>query len=183
MEASDRGRGERNRLGHLGRPAATVVPLTTGFRVPGAVLALANQLLPSLGVSVPPAVSLRQDGVLEIHHANDLPAATVAAVRAALAVEGSIAVICSDGSAPALATALAEAGQPVTLGGFSSEESTEESRVTVLPATLAKGLEYDHVVVVEPALIDLRELYVALTRPTKSLTVVHSRPLPAELHV
>ena len=50
----------------------------------------------------------------------------------------------------------------------------------------SKGLEFDHVVVVEPALIEeeggdsgLRELYVALTRPTKTLTIVHSRPLPA----
>jgi DNA helicase IV len=44
------------------------------------------------------------------------------------------------------------------------------------------------VVVVEPAAIvaeggesGLRELYVALTRPTKTLVVVHARPLPAEL--
>ena len=50
----------------------------------------------------------------------------------------------------------------------------------------SKGLEFDHVVVVEPALIveeggdsGLRELYVALTRPTKTLIVVHARPLPA----
>ena len=53
------------------------------------------------------------------------------------------------------------------------------------PPREAKGLEFDHVVVVEPALIvdeggerGLRELYVALTRPTKTLVVVHSRPLP-----
>ena len=50
----------------------------------------------------------------------------------------------------------------------------------------AKGLEFDHVVVVEPALIaaheqGLRELYVALTRPTKTLVVVHGQPLPAAL--
>ena len=48
----------------------------------------------------------------------------------------------------------------------------------------AKGLEFDHVIVVEPALIaereqGLRHLYVALTRPTKTLVVLHSRPLPA----
>ena len=52
----------------------------------------------------------------------------------------------------------------------------------VLTPRQAKGLEFDHVVVVEPALIPtLRELYVALTRPTKTLVVVHARPLPAEL--
>jgi DNA helicase IV len=56
----------------------------------------------------------------------------------------------------------------------------------VLTPREAKGLEFDHVVVVEPAQIvddggegrGLRELYVALTRPTKTLVVVHSRPLP-----
>ena len=59
--------------------------------------------------------------------------------------------------------------------------------VTVLPATLAKGLEFDHVVVVEPAAIagqgpaGPRRLYVAITRCTRSLTVVHSAPLPAVL--
>jgi len=53
--------------------------------------------------------------------------------------------------------------------------------VPVLTPRQAKGLEFDHVVVVEPALIDLRELYVALSRPTKTLVVVHARPLPAEL--
>ena len=60
--------------------------------------------------------------------------------------------------------------------------------VPVLTPREAKGLEFDHVVVVEPAAIveeggdaGLRELYVALTRPTKTLTVVHSRALPAEL--
>jgi DNA helicase IV len=58
--------------------------------------------------------------------------------------------------------------------------------VPLLPPHQAKGLEFDHVVVVEPALIaghvqGLRELYVALTRPTRTLVVVHARPLPEEL--
>ena len=61
--------------------------------------------------------------------------------------------------------------------------------IPVLTPRQAKGLEFDHVVVVEPALIvdegtgdqGLRELYVALTRPTKTLVVVHSRPLPDAL--
>ncbi len=58
--------------------------------------------------------------------------------------------------------------------------------VPLLTPRQAKGLEFDHVVVVEPAAIaesrqGLRELYVALTRPTKTLIVVHAQPLPAEL--
>jgi DNA helicase IV len=53
--------------------------------------------------------------------------------------------------------------------------------VPVLTPREAKGLEFDHVVVVEPALIPLRELYVALTRPTKTLVVLHARDLPPQL--
>lgn len=53
-------------LAHLGKPDAHVVPLTTGFRVPQAVVGLANGLLGRLGVEVPAARSLRRDGELRI---------------------------------------------------------------------------------------------------------------------
>ena len=59
--------------------------------------------------------------------------------------------------------------------------------ITVVPVSVVKGLELDGVVVVEPADIvsgeaqGLRALYVALTRSTKRLTVVHSLPLPAAM--
>jgi DNA helicase IV len=58
--------------------------------------------------------------------------------------------------------------------------------IPLLTPRAAKGLEFDHVVVVEPALVaahaqGLRELYVALTRPTRTLVVLHSRPLPDAL--
>jgi DNA helicase IV len=62
-----------------------------------------------------------------------------------------------------------------------------ETRVTVVPASLAKGLEFDHVIVVEPAEIvaaelrGLRRLYVVLTRAVSRLTVLHATPLPSEL--
>jgi DNA helicase IV len=64
----------------------------------------------------------------------------------------------------------------------------DETRIAVLTPREAKGMEFDHVIVAEPALIveegreqGLRELYVALTRPTTTLVVVHSQPLPREL--
>ena len=65
----------------------------------------------------------------------------------------------------------------------------DETRIPVLTPRESKGLEFDHVVVVEPARIleesvggqGLRELYVALTRPTTTLVVAHSRPLPPPL--
>jgi len=65
-----------------------------------------------------------------------------------------------------------------------------ERPVDVVPATLAKGLEFDHVTLLEPAAIvggeadrvtGLRRLYVCLTRAVTSLTVHHTEPLPPEL--
>jgi DNA helicase IV len=167
-------------LVHLGKPGAPVVPLTIGFRVPEAVIALANRLLPALAVDVPAARSLRRDGWLRLTQASDLGGATSAAVAEALTHEGSIAVIAADSAVAGLREALREFGP----GGPEDEE-----RVTVLPATLAKGLEYDHVIVVEPADIvaaeprGLHRLYVVLTRAVSRLAVVHRQPLPAALTV
>lgn len=155
----------RTLLEHLGKPAARVVPLTTGFRVPAVVVALANRLLPALGVDVPEARSLRTDGALTIG------ATSLAdAVHRALQFEGSIGVIAADATVPLIVAA-----------------GIEHERVTVLPASLAKGLEYDHVIVVEPAdIVDaeprgLNRLFVVLTRAVSRLDVLHERPLPAPL--
>ncbi|MFF1807660.1 HelD family protein [Streptomyces sp. NPDC058251] len=165
-------------LGHLGKPDAAVVPLTTGFRVPAAVAELANRLLARLDVAVPPVRSLRRDGRLRTRSASDLPAATVRAVREALTHEGSVGVIAADTDVVGVREALRAAGiataGPDELG----------ARVAVVPAGLAKGLEYDHVVAVEPAAVaegetrGLHRLYVVLTRAVSRLDVVHARPLP-----
>ncbi|MFF5213829.1 HelD family protein [Micromonospora sp. NPDC000442] len=173
----------RESLRHLGKPDATVVPLTIGFRVPAAVLAFANRLLPALAVDVPPAESLRGDGALEVRTVSDLAAATVAEVRAALTHEGSIAVIAADGTVDELRSALAEAGVETA----TADGPATGARVTVMPATLVKGLEYDHVIAVEPAAIasaeqrGLNRLYVVLTRAVSRLSVLHAAPLPAPL--
>jgi DNA helicase IV len=164
-------------LGHLGKPGATVVPLTMGFRVPEKVLALANRMLPMLAVDVPAATSLRHDGELAVRLAEDLDEATVSEVRAAMSIEGSIGVIAADAAVAGLAEALAKAG--IATGDASGDE-----RVSLLPATVAKGLEYDHVIVVEPADIveaeerGLSRLYVVLTRAVSRLSVLHAKPLP-----
>ncbi|HEY8471076.1 MAG TPA: AAA family ATPase [Natronosporangium sp.] len=174
----------RATLAQLGKPAAAVVPLTTGFRVPAKVLALANALLPALAVDVPAAKSLRHDGSLAVHRVGDRTAATVEQVRAALAHEGSIAVIAADADAGPLRAAIEAAG----IETADPEEPGAAARVTVVPATLAKGLEYDHVIVVEPAAIvaaeprGLHRLYVVLTRAVSRLVVLHTDPLPAPLH-
>ncbi|MGH3410939.1 MAG: ATP-binding domain-containing protein, partial [Streptosporangiaceae bacterium] len=88
---------------------------------------------------------------------------------------------------PALAAALTRAGLPhVTLdGGEASAQLTPY--ITLVPVTLAKGLEFDQVIVVEPSRIaaaerrGLHRLYVALTRAVSRLTVLHSEPLPEAL--
>jgi DNA helicase IV len=170
-------------LEHLGKPDAAVVPLTVGFRVPAMVVALANRLLPALGVDVPEAVSLRRDGHLEIRASADLVPDVVAEVRAALQHEGSVAVIAADAAVPGLRAALAAAG----LEAATPDDVDSAARVTVVPATLVKGLEYDHVVVVEPAAIvaaearGLHRLYVVLTRAVSRLSVLHTLPLPSPL--
>ncbi|MFF1699560.1 HelD family protein [Streptomyces sp. NPDC058257] len=173
-------RGWPELLAHLGKPDASVTPLTTGFRVPKAIVGLANRVLASLDVDVPPARSLRADGELRIKEVRDLGAAAVGVVRDALSREGSVGVIAADADTDRLREALAAAGiesaGPDDLG----------ARVTVLPASMAKGLEYDHVVAVEPAAIAEAErrgpsrLYVVLTRAVSRLDVLHSRPLPWE---
>ncbi|MFJ5225558.1 HelD family protein [Streptomyces sp. NPDC088400] len=171
-------------LAHLGRPDAAVIPLTTGFRVPGAVVDLANRLLASLDVDVPPARSLCGDGHLTIRQVSDLTSGVTEAVREALTHEGSIGVIADGGEADRLRTALDAAGIATSTA---DELGTTAARVTVLPATAAKGLEYDHVVLAEPAAIAEAEargphrLYVALTRAVSRLDIVHGRPLPEEL--
>ncbi|WP_436837849.1 HelD family protein [Micromonospora rifamycinica] len=173
----------RESLAHLGKPDAAVVPLSVGFRVPAVVVAFANRLLPALAVDVPPAVSLRSDGALDVRTVADLAAATVAEVRAALGRDGSVGVIAADDAVDGLRAALAAAGVPTA----TADDPAAPARVTVVPATLVKGLEYDHVVVVEPAAIvaaeprGLHRLYVALTRAVSGLSVLHTAPLPGPL--
>ncbi|MFD7964170.1 HelD family protein [Streptomyces zaomyceticus] len=163
-------------LAHLGKPGAPVVPLTLGYRVPAAIVDLANRLLPHLGADVPAGRSVRKDGEVTFRRGTDLLAVTREAVREALTAEGSVGVITADGLVGAVEQAVREGGE------------TEE-RVTVLPASVVKGLEFDHVVVVEPAAIVAAEargthrLYVALTRAVSRLTLVHAAELPEWLGV
>ncbi|MCT2589409.1 AAA family ATPase [Streptomyces sp. N2-109] len=172
-------------LAHLGIAEAAVIPLSTGFRVPEEILALANRLLGSFPAEFPAARSLRRGGELSLRRIAELAPDTVAAVRAALAREGSIGVIAHGPDVASLREALGAAGIDTT--GPGAGELGGAPRVTVLAATEAKGLEYDHVVVVEPAAIveaeprGLNRLYVVLTRAVSRLDILHRRPLPAPL--
>jgi DNA helicase IV len=95
-----------------------------------------------------------------------------------------VGLVLPDALATEAAAALSRAGiAHVVLG----EPGDVESRVDLVPATLAKGLEFDSVVLIEPAAIaaaepdfetGVRRLYVCLTRAVTTLTVVHAEPLP-----
>ena len=109
--------------------------------------------------------------------------ALAAACADALTRPGSAAVIAADDQVAGLCDVLRRAGlEHAVLDGAS-----ESQQLIVVPVTLAKGLEFDQVIVVEPARIaasqarGLHQLYVALTRAVSRLTVLHAEPLPAPL--
>ncbi|MGW4793681.1 HelD family protein [Nonomuraea sp. NPDC004297] len=168
-------------LTHLGQQEGEVTELTLGFRVPREVLDYAARLLPSIAPGLAAPRSLRPGaGSLTVR-----PGGSVAeAAGQALAKEGSIGVIVPDALVGPVSAALA--GLPHAVLDPDAEPGGEH-RLVIVPATLAKGLEYDHVVVVEPADIvsaeprGLARLYVVLTRAVTSLTVLHDKALPDQL--
>lgn len=171
-------------LAHLGQDGE-VTELTLGFRVPGTVLDFAARLLPHVAPGLERPRSLRPGaGALTVRRVADPAAAAAEAARAALARPGSVGLIVPDARAGAHAAALEDAGLEHEVLG---PESAGTGRLLVVPATLAKGLEYDHVIVAEPAAIaaaearGLARLYVVLTRAVTTLTVLHEDDLPAEL--
>jgi DNA helicase IV len=161
-------------VGHLGTPAtARRADLDLGYRVPAAIVDVANRLLAEAAPGVTPCRSVRLDGrpprfvaveaALGAKGIHDRVAAAVAEFGGRYA---SVAVIAPPGLAPA---------------------AHRLPGANVLAPPDAKGLEFDAVVVVEPAAIaggtaqGLRLLYVALTRAVQELIVVHAGPLPPAL--
>jgi DNA helicase IV len=160
-------------LPHLPRgEEAEIEELRHAYRVPREIMNLALPLLDTIAPTIERPLAYRVGGAEPVlrevpEHALLLEAYNEAARLAR--GDGLVALIVPDELVePALA-----------------HESAFDS-IPLLTPRAAKGLEFDHVIVVEPALIadreqGLRELYVALTRPTTTLVVIHSRPLPAEL--
>jgi hypothetical protein len=132
----------------------------------------------------------RARGELEVV-ATDPLAALPAAVDRALERVGSVGLIVPDGLVDGVLRTLGD--RPHAVVGRTDRELVEfDLRLDVVPASLAKGLEFDHVVLVEPAAIvagepdeltGLRRLYVCLTRAVTSLAVLHGEPLPEALQV
>ncbi|CUR59597.1 putative ATP-dependent DNA helicase [metagenome] len=172
-------------LTHLGKPGAHVEQLTRGFRVPGEVIEYAATLLPHIAVDLEPPTSVRRSR-------GDLAFGALSELRTRLDAiagrEGSIGLIVPDALIPVVTQELT--GLQVAVVGAAVEEDPFLAHLDLVPASLAKGLEYDHVVLVEPAAVvsgepdrvtGLRRLYVCLTRAVSSLVVLHDLPLPTEL--
>jgi DNA helicase IV len=153
---------------------ADVEELRHAYRVPREIMELALPLLDTIAPGIERPLAYRLGGAEPVlrHVPEDALLREAYEEAAQLAREdGLVALIVPD-----------ELVEPAL-----SHESAFDS-IPLLTPRSAKGLEFDHVIVVEPALIaapaqGLRELYVALTRPTTTLVVVYARPLPAELRL
>jgi len=152
---------------------AEVAELKHAYRVPREIMAVALPLLELIAPGVEPPLAYRVGAEPPRVVSGDPPLEAAYEEAARLAdEEGLLAVIA-----------------PPSLRGDDAGSLFDETRIAVLTPREAKGMEFDNVIVVEPAQIveeaaegqGLRELYVALTRPTTRLILVHSRPLPKEL--
>ncbi len=155
-------------LPHLPRgDQASIEELRHAYRVPREIMELALPLLDTIAPDVIAPVSYRTGAapptVRRVEAEHLLAEAYREAIRLA-DTDGLLALIV-----------------PEQLVDDALAAAPLYDAVPLLTPRQAKGLEFDHVVVVEPGLIDLRELYVALSRPTKTLVVLHAQPLPAEL--
>lgn len=168
-----------------GRPPR-LVELSVNYRTPAEVMDVAGQVLgvAAPGVRLPRSVrstGTRPEVVRVERRRLGVEVAERAARQAASVGEGTVAVVCPARLLGELAGALEEAGLPAS----HAVDAGLGSAVTLVPVVLVKGLEFDSVVVVEPAGIveevGLRALYVALTRPTRRLAVVHAEPIPIPL--
>jgi DNA helicase IV len=168
------------------RPPRTV-ELTIGYRIPEQIMAMATRVLRVAAPRLAAPVSVREGELPPSVQRVDEPVGNgvVAAVRAMRAEldDASVGVVVPASLAPVISAALTAAG----IEHGEASRTALEADVTIVPIGLAKGLELDGVVLVEPARIvreeaqGLRALYVALTRATRRLVVVHAEPLPEAL--
>ncbi len=178
-------------LSFLGKPDAHIDVLDRGFRVPALVIDYAARLLPHMAPGLGTPKSVRDNPgrlLVEQVPASRLTAAVVAATTASATEPGTVGVIVADREVAAYSRALTKAG--VGHGVLGADRGDVEHQIDVVPATVAKGLEFDRVIVVEPTAIaaaepdertGLRRLYVVLTRAVSALHVLHVEDLPTPL--
>ncbi|MCU1467721.1 MAG: helicase, superfamily [Actinomycetia bacterium] len=172
-------------LSHLPTHNATrFVSLSINYRTPAEVMEVASRLLAVAAPTVESSRSVRSTGEFPRFvnaKRDDLIATTAEETRAALSKTGAVAVIAPPALHEALVASLAD------VGAVSTSADALDAPIAVLDPTSAKGLEFDHVIVVEPSMLvnadraGLRLLYVTITRTTKTLTVVHAEALPEGL--
>ena len=170
------------------RPPSTS-ELTVGYRIPGPAMALAGRILTEAAPDLQPPVSVRQDGdeprFVQARSETELVRTVVDVVSedAAVGDTGNVAVICPQSIYEDVVAGFEAADVPF---GRAPRDGLDR-QITVVPVNLVKGLEVDSSVVVEPAAIlgeepqGARSLYVACTRATKRLSIVHAKPLPSLL--
>jgi DNA helicase IV len=176
-------------LAHLPKKnPSRIIGLTVGYRIPRQIMELATRVLKSAAPLQTSPVSVREG-----EETPKIIATTVDELFSELIKDtqrmvaelsgGNVAIVCPDSMSENISTALVKAQIAHGRAGVSGIEAG----LTVVPVSVVKGLELDGVIVVEPAKIvaaqthGLRALYVALTRSTKQLSVLHSEPLPKEM--
>jgi DNA helicase IV len=157
--------------------------LTVGYRTPSEIMAVAARVLEVAApqLSVPKSVRSVGYGPTLVSGApgEGLPALVLRAVEGIMRTvdDGTVGVLVPDSLIESVQAELVAAGLDLDNGDGNSS-------LSVISVRLVKGLEFDGVVVVEPARIvaeapqGLRSLFVTLTRPTKALSIVHVEPLP-----
>ena len=181
-----------------------LVELTVSYRTPAEVVALASQVLAVAAPSIEPPTPVRESGqeprIIRAGRVELAARLAELAREEVIAVApGRVAVLGPSVILPELARGLSDSGLDATDPRDPAGEGLAAGLV-LLPTDEANGLEFDSVIVVEPSLIasvgdepageappvattrGLRTLYVALTRPTRRLTILHSDPLPVDLH-
>ena len=165
--------------------------LTVNYRTPAQVMMLASAMLAAAGIDTKAPQSVREGDVPPTAHRierGDLGAAA-AVVGAELEIlgDGRLAVIAPTALINELRVALIASLPAGSVATADVAAGALDAPVAVLAVNQVKGLEFDAVVLVEPAQIlaasarGANDLYVALTRPTQRLRVVHSEPLPSGL--
>lgn len=171
------------------RRPARVVELTINYRTPAEIMDVAGRVLAVAAPHLRQPRSVRSTETppqrVCVGSAEQLgsAAASVAAAELERVAGGTVAVIAPGSLVASVGAGLGDAG--VAFG--EPDRTGLEAPITLVPVGVVKGLEFDSVVVVEPSRIvaespqGLRALYVALTRATKRMTIVHSEQLPAPL--